>query len=286
MIARSNSPRRGFTLLELVLSITIGMLILVGLYFALDVHLNATSAGRTQVQQSAVARNVLRQFTIDITHNVASLDQPLPTPKTTTTTATTGSTTTGSTTTDPTTGAATDTTTTVLSSRYPFNLGVQGSSDTLTLYISKVPLSIKQAGNNNLPGTDDVASDSDLRRVTYWMTAAGLARQEVIAVTSDDELGNLPPGIPDEEKFVIAGEIVAVQFQYFDGTTWQDSWDGSVLAADGVSVTGPPFAIAMTLTIGRVDGTATESDDPESRTYRHVVQIPTATQRALPPTGN
>src|SRR5256885_10608807 len=54
MFMRKHSPsqRAAFTLLEMMLSLSIGILLMVGLYFALDLNLHATNTGREQVDQA------------------------------------------------------------------------------------------------------------------------------------------------------------------------------------------------------------------------------------------
>ena len=61
----------------------------------------------------------------------------------------------------------------------------------------------------------------------------------------------------------------SLQFEYFDGQSWQDSWDGTQVGSDGVTPIGPPAAVAITIGLAR-PGT------DEVKTYRHVVAIRTA----------
>lgn len=275
---RRDRRRAGFTLLELILALVIGMLLMAGLYFALDVHYRTADAGRTEVDQSLIARGVVKWIAGDINSNLSTLSNPgnsSAASKSSSTGNTTGSTT-------GTTGTTTTTTSGVVNGTYQFNLGVQGTSDRLTLYISKVPLALTaptDADGNPAGGT---VIDSDLRRISYWVVGAGtdkpagLARQEIKWVTNDDDINALPPGIADEDKLVIAPEVLAVQFEYWDGSEWQQQWDGTALGTDGVTPVGPPMAIRITLTIGTPDGKITDVNDPHVMVIQHVVQIPTA----------
>src|SRR5207244_13571460 len=108
MVRRTAARRRAFTLLELILALTIGMILLIGLYLALDVFLNATNAGRQQIEQATLARQVLKPITNDINNNLPLV--PMPPNATSTSTKTTNAA--AATTTPPT--------------PYAFNLGVQG----------------------------------------------------------------------------------------------------------------------------------------------------------------
>jgi hypothetical protein len=152
-----------------------------------------------------------------------------------------------------------------------FPLGVQGDSGQLTLYVSKVPGEIY--GNN--PGEAGMVT-SDLRRITYWLASSGsgLARQEVKLVTSDDATNNMPPNIGDETPFILAPEVRSLSFSYFDGTSWQDTWDSTAMGADGITPMGSPRAIAIT--IGVAQPPARQGAEPVIKTTRHVVAIVTA----------
>ena len=50
----------------------------------------------------------------------------------------------------------------------------------------------------------------------------------------------LPPDVENESSFIIADEVRSLQFQYFDGTDWQDSWDSTTLGSDGITPIGSP----------------------------------------------
>jgi hypothetical protein len=74
MQRRTKLRRGAFTLLEMILSLSIGMLLLFGLYTSLDVFLNATKAGRAQVDEAQLARGVLNKFQNDISQCVVMLN--------------------------------------------------------------------------------------------------------------------------------------------------------------------------------------------------------------------
>jgi len=146
-------------------------------------------------------------------------------------------------------------------------LALQGTSDSLTLYVSQVP-AFKGAPDmqSQVPGV------SDQRRIVYWLAdGGGLARQEVGPVTSDDAQNtDVPSGTPDPgSKQLVAKEVKTLQFEYFDGSAWQDSWDGTQVGQDGVTPIGSPVAVAITIGLAR-------PGSDEVKRYRHVVAIPTA----------
>jgi len=166
---------------------------------------------------------------------------------------------------------------------FVYNLGVQGGTDYCSIYIGRVPRSnfqVDTSTSNSSNSQNTQPTDSDLRRIDYWYVYdpdnSGLARQEVVMVTNQDDINNLPPGIADETSYIFAKEVMAVTFEYFDGTTWQSSWDGTVFGSDGVTPLGPPLAIAITISVARSDVKTTDVSDPSVLTTRHVIHIPTA----------
>jgi len=282
---RSPFPRRraGFTLLELVLAMGIGVLLLVGLYVTMNIMLGTMQLGRTVVQQSQVARGVLNRINSDISHNLGPISPYTVTAlnnyqnggaaSTTTSGTTTASATTGTT---GSTGTSSSTAATPAASGglgpVNFNLMVQGTTDTMALYVSMLPRDITNGQDSNDPS---VIQAPDLRRIAYWVIdGQGLARQEIKAATATDQLNAMPPDVTDSTTYsIIAPEVTNVQFAYFDGSNWQDTWDGTQLSSDGVSPQGPPSAIAITLTVARGEG---KDENANTQTYRHVVLIPAA----------
>ena len=62
----SRLPRSGFTLIELLLSVAVCMILLGGLYFAVDIQVRSTRTGREVVDEAMVARAVLDLIARDI----------------------------------------------------------------------------------------------------------------------------------------------------------------------------------------------------------------------------
>jgi hypothetical protein len=145
--------------------------------------------------------------------------------------------------------------------------------------VSLVPRELlQQPGTTSANSADALPIVSDVRRVSYWLAGngdGGLARQELQLATSDDT-SNLPPNIADEASLVIAPEVKSLTFSYFDGTDWQDSWDGTQPGSDGVTPMGPPLAVAITIGIAPPGFDGSSGAAPKLKTFRHVVAIPTA----------
>jgi len=151
--------------------------------------------------------------------------------------------------------------------------GASPSAPVSALYVSRFPREVLGSDPANPPLV------SDLRRVTYWLAAgsgssSGLARQEVKQETSNDALNTMPPDIPDPDSYLISSRVRSLTFAYWDGQTWQDSWDGTVATgADGVTPQGPPMAIRIEMKIAPASG---GTDEKSWKTYRQTVYIPTA----------
>jgi prepilin-type N-terminal cleavage/methylation domain-containing protein len=285
--------RPGFTLLEMLLATMIGVLLMGALYVAIDVQLRHAQAGRDVIEESLLVRAVLTHMADDIKASVAAQPPALPAssgssggmasgagtpatgaaPASGTSTPTTG-------TTQAATSPTTPSTPSPVSATPAFTLGLQGDSQRLILFVTRVPRELNLSPDAVSSG-ETPAGVSDLKRITYWLAGGsgeplGLARQVVKAVTADDSTAPLPPDIPDEASLVIADEVKSIQFQYWDGTAWQDSWDATVVASGAAGPMGPPQLVAVTIGIVPPGSPARPGTDPVLKYYRHVVEIPTA----------
>jgi hypothetical protein len=227
---------------------------MISLYSVLNLQVQQAQTGRLILHEGTLARSILTRMSRDILSNLG------PVPPVATASSSSG----GSSASTSTSTTTTDTSTTIT-----FNNGVYGTNNVLVLTVSKVPP----------PSSDPTqqATVADLRRVSYWLASgdsAGLAWQELQQATGND-LSSIPPDVDPGSYKIIAPEVKDVVFQYYDGTSWQDSWDGTTLGGPtGDIPIGPPSAISITLTFSRkgVDN----SDLPESQLpkYTHVVAIP------------
>jgi prepilin-type N-terminal cleavage/methylation domain-containing protein len=294
------SRRGGYTLLEVMLALAIAVMLLAGLYAAMSVQLNHSEAGREVVEQATLARALLSRIRQDIAaatnvpdssryrlQSTQSNSQGGGSGQSGATGATgaSGTTTPAAGTTGGTTGAAgttgggassTDPSTTggltaADGSMVNWVYGIQGDSATLNLFVSKLPREVLTP--EALTGDMQLPVVSDLRRVSYWVADStnGLARQEVKVETAQD-LAAMPPAVSDESTVKYTPEVRSIQFSYYDGTSWQDSWDSTTLGADMITPVGPPRAVAVTIEVVQPRGGGGE----RLKTYRHVVFIPSA----------
>ena len=75
---------------------------------------------------------------------------------------------------------------------------------------------------------------------------------------------------------MIAEEVTQVQFEYWDGTAWADTWDGRQTNADGVTLKGPPMAIRVRFWLKVPGANPGETVEKE---FRHTIA------RRWPPPG-
>jgi hypothetical protein len=294
--------RAAYTLMEVTLALSIALLLLAALYTTFWVWTTQTNAGRNVANQSNVARSVFTRLTEDINCHLSPIDprvsevpaelggapQAEPAEGTEGDTSgdssqTTNSNTTSNSTTNSNSATQKSDTTDPAAAEQepsfytPFNFGVQGDSQSLTLYVTKVP---RRRTSQVTPEEVDAGFAPDLRRVTYWLAQGpsgplGLAREELDLRANPQALQALPFALGDQEQFVIARDVVSVQFEYFNGTEWVPSWDGMQPGGlEGKSPIGPPMAIAIIVevaeTIPDING------ERPTRLYRHVVDVPTA----------
>src|SRR6266851_3918249 len=228
--------RPGYTLLEMLLATVVSVLLLGALYVAMDTQIRHAQAGRDLIDESTLAHTLLALLSNDIKKcviQVAPTASP-PSPPSTKdgsspaggapSTAGASSPAAGASGT-PSSGSAPSSSSPGTSSSTPprdtikFQLGVQGTASTLSLYISRLPRELNRSRAEPL---------SDLRLVSYWLAGdasrpVGLARREFLRVTSDEANSPPVPGSTEEGAW-ITPEVKTLTFRYFDGTNWYDTW--------------------------------------------------------------
>ena len=251
MLTPRPTRRRGYTLLEVLLASVVAVVLLGALYAALEVTLVRMDINRNVIVANDLSRAVFNRLTADVSNTLG----PLP-PKSGGD-GTTGSAATPAVTATPVATADTTATDAAMPDEggspatagvdIPLAAGVVGTDKQLSLFLSRLPTALTDLDVIN---TADVGLPSDLRKVTYYLaTDGGLARQEQPWVTADGVWNATDPDRTNEAAEVIAPEVIDATFEYYDGGTWQSSWDGSLTAIDGTSLTGPPRAIRVTLVL-------------------------------------
>jgi hypothetical protein len=266
-----------------LLASLIAILLLAGLYFAMDMTMRQTQESRDAVDVDNLSRGAFRRMGLDLAATLAPLppksggnsaassdpgSQPAtssdpsamtdPSMMATAAPAATGSTPAPATTATPTTTAAdptamsADGTTpagpTAAAAAPQFQAGVIGDSENLTIFLNRLPSPLTDSAAFFQPTGGQ--TPSGLWRVSYWKGGNGqLCRQERAWVTADDVMdpSNVDKG--NEAADTLVGEATDVQFKYLDGQGNEtDSWDGTAVGDDGVTPLGPPRAVKVTLT--------------------------------------
>jgi prepilin-type N-terminal cleavage/methylation domain-containing protein len=317
VLSLRHTRRRGFTLLEVALAISLSVILITALYLTLSMHFHYARQGREIVNETQALRAVVDRLNQDISSQLCALD---PRPQQAQSgsggggsggsgsggggssgggsggssgggamgaggsaaggsaganSSASGATPGGSSGSGSSAGSSSSSSSTQ-SNAVVFNIGVYGDGSSLVLTGRGVPRDLTQ------PAQSAPTLTSDLRRVTYWLVrdggqVRGLARHETTLVTGTEVTASSPPAIPppgaDVDSCIIAPEVKDFTVEYFDGTSWQSSWDGTTQDSTTSNPIGPPMAIAFTITV-EVQGHGQEKG--RQSTYRHVVAIPAA----------
>jgi prepilin-type N-terminal cleavage/methylation domain-containing protein len=280
--------RPGYTLLEVILAIAIGLLIVSALYVALDVQMRYMQSGRNAIIEAQLARGILTRMSADVRASMAMLPtDPSVAGNSSSSgsgsgagggstggasgsgaggsTSGGGSSSAGGSATGSGSSAAGSSSSSGSSSSGSsnqatgqFNYGISGNDTQLTLFISAIPRYSRTTA-------DQQTGYADMRRVTYYFVPGqGLAYQEVRTVTETDSSGDPTP-------VILAKEVVDLQLRYYDpvAQAWTTSWDGTT--------SGPPMAVEITLGIVADPEPGTLVRQNKGATYcRAVVHIPSA----------
>lgn len=275
---------RGLTLLEVLIALALSSVLLTAVYVAMDLHWKYSSAGRDEAERSQLARAIANRLEVDLRSVVyrsqqtaQPADDAEPTESTgdgTETETESSTNTTGDEEPPPEEEMTVDQSDPAAAE----GTGLFGNSNTLMLHISQpsktlnyIPLGMSQPGERT----------SDLLSVSWFVASDGagglqgaVAEQgQGLARTSGDRLfsrladqaGNLEALA--STAMILAPEVTAIRFQYFDGAAWRPDWNSDELA-------GLPRAIEIEMDI-RASGSHKRSDD-QVRTYRMVVTLPIA----------
>ena len=277
MTLRHATRRGGFTLLEVLLASALAIVLMAALYVALDVQLKLAAEGRAAIDQATLTRAIVQRFENDLAGGLGPVAPPV---------GNAGGMGAGGTGAAAGAGAAgspdmSDPGSAVMeevvqTNTTSFQGGVVGETDRLTLFVARV------AGLGKTDESGDAGNPADARRVTYWLTDGGLARQELPWVTAEQLQNSTDPFFEDgkeERDYVIAEEVIRLQFEYWDGSAWTDTWDGRQTNADGQTLKGPPMAIRVRFWLN-VPGP--EPGETVEKEYRHTIAVRAAPGPAVP----
>lgn len=314
--------RSAFTLLETILALALSALVLIAVGMAIDINLRMLDAGRTRVEEAQLARAILQRMADDLRNAVqydpidtstlipggsagersiegtsdewsqgdggslveaGGADSPgtelegdefdLPESETTEDLA--------------------------ASAEPPAVPGLYGNSCQLQIDTSRLPrIDEYQQLVSSAQGTTDADRLSDVKTVAYYAlsdeqggslygTGAsagsyGLVRRQLDRATAAWSAGQGQLFDVADLQDVLAPEVAAVEFRYFDGTEWYEEWDSAQAG-------GLPLAVEICLAViskrqrgeaGQTSQTASGlsslAEDQEVLIYRLLVHLPTA----------
>jgi hypothetical protein len=247
-------------LLEVLLALGLTSLILVALAMTIDFHWRVLDVSRSHVEEAQLARTLLRRIADDLRGAVRG-DASGAAQSASTASSGTG---------------ATSATTALVATTTPHTVpGIYGDAYTLQVDVSRLPDPYQLQSQCSL-GTDTqyAATRADVKTVFYFVAGTqdvglagsqgsasaaasrpaladmglvqgsgnGLMRCEAgraAAVYAADH-GGLSSAILSGD--LLAPEVAAVQFEYFDGSQWTDTWDST-------EMNGLPMAVYVTLYI-------------------------------------
>ncbi|MBA4064753.1 MAG: hypothetical protein C0501_13770 [Isosphaera sp.] len=286
--SRPTPPRSGFTLLELLLALGLGVILLGGLYVALQTTVQQTQVSRDAADIEGLSRAVFGKVGTDLSNVLGppppksgggvpdTAAAPTTTPSATTPApmATTPAAPAADAAADPEAEPAAepaDAEATQGAATLPLQLGVFGDATRLSVFASRVPGAFAPGGRT----AEGQQQPADLVRIDYWLgSGGGLCRKESLWVTAQGVWDSATPDMSTEAADVIAEEVTGVTFEYHDGTDWTESWSGG-----SGSVPAPPRAVRVTLSFSFANP---RGGDRIERTVSQVLAVRTAPGSAVP----
>lgn len=306
----TTSPRAGFTLLEVILALGLVSILLGAMAAAVDFHFRVVNNTRTRIEEARLARALLDRISRDIRgavpYDPIDFESLVPGMVTTTsagdladlseemdfdTDILFGSSSSSA------SEDGSDLTALTLSHTVP---GLYGESEWLQVDVSRLPRP-DQLTSEVIFSEDGLLADrvSDVKSVAYFVVdstnAANYSYSSVPGIGGFEEQGGLvrrqldravtqyasESGLLeaiDQELEPVAPEVAAIEFAYFDGSEWTDTWDSDL---EGTL----PKAVEVVLYLRRqqtsgawfgLAGANGSETDEELRSYRTVVYLPAA----------
>jgi len=301
---RRDQPR-GFTLLEVLLSLALVSLLLVALGMTIDVQLRLVNTSRGNVEEAQLARVLLHRIAADlrgaVPYDLLDIKKLVDEAASAAASAVeSGQLEVGGEQDDQEGGASqdagdaagageadADSTAAVASETSARIPGVYGGADWLEVDVSRLPRLDQFEGQLAATGAAAIVDRlSDIKTVSYSVLAdeeaggevgsGGLVRREVdrAATLYATEQGTTSTDFVEP----IAPEVASLAFAYWDGADWVEEWDTGEMG-------GLPRAIEVILTLRRSDSTdglltagadAGALGDEGTLAYRLVVHLPAA----------
>ena len=277
---RAGSPRRAFTLLEVLLAAGLSLALLVIVLSAVTTYRDVSVAGRERVEQAQLARAIFRRMELDI-RSTSPVQEAADEERDESGMSESAE--------ESTAVTVVDTVESIAGQ----SGGVFGDAATLVVHA----IQPQRPGTTLTSGTGGFVAlaESDLKSIAYFLAEPGIGGLPGIAGDLLADSGQPVPALArlegqrltlayaeatvDVDRLagmvsVMASEVAAIQFRYFDGLAWYEVWDSAAVAR-------LPNAVEVTLAFHDPNSTPSALGQPDeeigdSRVYRHVIALPIA----------
>jgi hypothetical protein len=274
--------RTGYTFLEVILALGLSLILVAGIYSAVQMTYQQWEVGRQAAEEAQVVRALFQRIRTDLHATITTWTPPAAPEAASSSTAgaaTGGSgSTAGGSATGGSTGSTSGTTSGATSSagdaaaqnptEFPPG-GVMGAGDSISVVARLAPSDLDFS--QNLPvGT----TASVMKTITYRVGA--LQDSESIDDGVEGLIRDESPGTPDAtspdghspetRSDLLAPEVRQIRISYYDGLFWSDSWD--------LLQSGPPLCVQIE--VGMKLSTLQNVDSDGLRWYQALITLPPA----------
>ena len=262
--------RSGFTLVEVLLSLSLALVLMGAVYAAFNMYRQLSTDGRDEAERSQLTRAIQQKMSIDFRSVIYSPPEEKEEEESTDEGEE------GETieieVTDPADAVSTT------------SRGVIGNSEILTLHISKPPRGLNYS--SNFDSSSVTSRTSDLISVSYFLAGPNSSSELAQLVSDNNGKTGLARLIGDRLAFdqadaegdietlaesatILAEEVNSLSFRYFDGEAWVEEWDSTTMES-------LPRAIEVTIGFRTPSNNDDSAEEQTSHTRRFVIALPVA----------
>jgi hypothetical protein len=276
VVADEGQPcnRRGFTLLEIVLALSLAVVVFGLVGMAIDIYLRVADTSRKEVEEAQLARALLQRIAEDVRNAVPFSP---------------GTSSGGSSSGVSSAGGSSEASSGSSSSGTPSFGGIYGNSQQLQVEISRLPRGDRAgAAAANGDSGSSAGQGSDLRTVTYGIAGldtlsdlnsaatsgprGGLMRCELDSASFNFLAQQGDAGSQDHATEMLAPEVEGIEFTYLDGGTELEEWDSQTQGK-------LPTAVRITLALRRAPrrsalAVASSTEESPPQLYDLLVYLP------------
>lgn len=274
--------RRGFTIVELLVSLGLMVLLMAGLYSAMSIYTDLQMDSHEDITRAQVSRTLLRQISRDV-QSVLFIPQDTTEDE-------------DDSEDDEDTADAADVAADPSTSMGIYTNGLVGTATELMLFISRPDREMNYVSAQEITTISDRSSDTMIVRYMMADTSLGGLAAEIAErnaggsfsgawglVRMTGDVYGLSTAVQEDDEFaqmaaakVTAREVSGLEFRYYDGLVWQSEWDSTLLNL-------LPVAIEVTLTLRTPESTDPADPAPADNrfalgetTHRMIIPLPVA----------